>query len=222
MKFRHEWKHTITALDRLVLRARLAAVARPDGNGNAGTYEIRSLYFDDPQDSALREKIDGVNLREKFRIRYYNGDPSFIRLEKKSKLNGLCCKESEGWTAEETAALLAGDAAWMLQSERPLTKELYTKMKLKGLQPKTVVDYIREAFVFPAGNVRITLDYRIRTGSPSGFLAPESLSLPVEGDPILLEVKWDEYLPDIIRDAVQLEGRRSCAFSKYAACRVYG
>ena len=89
LKYRHEWKHEINALDRLVLLARLSAVMKPDPHAVNGSYRIRSLYFDTPEDKALREKIDGVNAREKFRIRYYNQDTSFLVLEKKSKL-GAC------------------------------------------------------------------------------------------------------------------------------------
>ena len=107
MQYRHEWKHEINASDLLILRQRLTAVAKPDPHA-AGSYQIRSLYFDTPADRALREKLDGVNRREKFRIRCYNGDTAFIRLEKKSKLNGLCAKESVCITEKETAALLAG------------------------------------------------------------------------------------------------------------------
>lgn len=223
MQFRHEYKHEITEADRLALRARLQAVAQPDGNGSGGLYQIRSLYFDNLEDTALREKIDGVNLREKFRLRYYNGDSSFIRLEKKSKVNGLCRKQGETLSAAEAAALLMGDTAWMLTSSRPLIEELYTKMKLGGLFPKTLVDYTREAFVFPAGNVRVTLDYDIRTGLyGTDFLNPACITIPAGSSPIILEVKWDAYLPDIIRDAVSLRGCRAAAFSKYAACRIYG
>lgn len=223
MPLRHEYKHAVTEAGRLALRARLRAVAKPDGNGNGGLYQIRSLYFDNLQDSALREKIDGVNLREKFRLRYYNGDSAFIRLEKKCKINGLCDKLGETLSAAEVQALLDGDTGWMLKSGRPLIEELYVKMKLQGFRPKTLVDYTREAFVFPAGNVRVTLDYDIRTGlTGTDFLNPQCVTIPAGESPIILEVKWDEYLPDIIRDAVFLKGCRAAAFSKYAACRIYG
>jgi hypothetical protein len=90
MKYRHEWKHEITFGDMLVLRSRLSAVMKRDSHAIDGKYLIRSLYFDTPTDKALREKVDGVNIREKFRIRYYNNDTSLIHLEKKSKVNGLC------------------------------------------------------------------------------------------------------------------------------------
>ena len=223
MKFRNEWKHEITLSDMMTLRARLRTVAKPEEHGINGTYSIRSLYFDDPFDTALREKIDGVNIREKFRIRYYGDDLSFIRLEKKSKINGLCNKIQAQITADETQRILSGDTEWMRSDARVLVRELYLKMKDKGLRPKTIVDYTRDAFVFPAGNVRVTMDYNIRTGMQSvDFLNPASITVPAGNSPIILEVKWDEYLPDVIRDAVQLEGRHTAAFSKYAACRIYG
>lgn len=223
MKYRHEWKHEIDYSDMLVLRARLSAVANRDIHTVNGKYEIRSLYFDTLTDKALREKVDGVNIREKFRMRYYNGDLSFIRLEKKSKVNGLCLKESVPLTMEQAQAILGSDYLAMVQCNLPLVAELYSKMAGQGLRPKTIVDYTREAFVFAPGNVRITLDYNIRTGiQNTDFLNPDSVTVPIREAPIILEVKWDEYLPDIIRDAVQLENCRVGAFSKYAACRIYG
>ena len=106
MNYRHEWKHEINTLDRLVLLARLSAVMQPDSHAVGGTYRIRSLYFDTPDDRALREKLDGVNEREKFRVRYYNGDLSYIVLEKKSKLGGLCAKQSCRLTPEEAQKIV--------------------------------------------------------------------------------------------------------------------
>lgn len=223
MKPRHEWKHEITAADCRVLTARLSAVARRDAHGQNGRYEIRSLYFDDPLDTALREKIDGVNRREKFRIRYYNGDASYICLEKKSKWNGLCGKRSVLLSAQEVRDILDGDLAWMTDSGRSLIQELYYKMRSKRLRPKTIVDYTRDAYVFPAGNVRVTLDSNIRTGlGATDFLNPACVTVPAGDAPVILEVKWDEFLPDVIRAAVQLPGRHASSFSKYAACRIYG
>ena len=184
MKPRHEWKHEITAADRLILAARLSAVARRDSHGDHGRYGIRSLYFDDPRDTALREKIDGVARREKFRIRYYNGNTAFICLEKKTKQDGLCGKRSVLLSAQEVQTLLDGGLDWMPGSGRPLVQELYWKMKSAGLRPRTIVDYTREAYVFPAGNVRVTLDYDIRTGLGStDFLNPRSITVPAGDAP---------------------------------------
>lgn len=223
MNFRHEWKHEITYMDMLALRQRLSAIAKGDCHTVGGKYEIRSLYFDNAADKALREKIDGVNMREKMRIRYYNEDPSFVILEKKSKINGLCGKESTQLSAAQAQAIVDGDYGWMMESGQPLIEEFYVKMMSQGLRPKTIVDYTREPFVYAPGNVRVTMDYNIRTGLLcTDFLNPKSITIPAGDAPIILEVKWDAFLPDTIRHAVQLEGRRATAFSKYAACRIYG
>ena len=222
-RYRHEWKHEIDLADRLALRARLGAVCRADRHAMGGSYQIRSLYFDDRRDKALREKIDGVDRREKFRIRYYNGDPSFIRLEKKSKWNGLGAKAMAELSAGEVQAIVDGDLAWMPDSGRPLVQELYHKMRSQGLRPRTIVDYAREPFVYAPGNVRVTLDYDIRTGLGCvDFLDQACVTVPAGEAVSILEVKWDAFLPGIIRDAVGLPNRRAGAFSKYAACRIYG
>lgn len=223
IKYRHELKQEMNYADLLILRQRLSAVLQRDLHAANGKYEIRSLYFDNTGDNALREKIEGVNVREKFRIRCYNGDFSFIKLEKKSKINGLCRKESARLTKEQTQAIMDGDIGWMKDSGEPLIRELYIKMMTQGLRPKTIVDYTREPFVFEPGNVRVTLDYDIRTGMlNTDFLDMSCTTIPAEDAPIILEVKWDEFLPDIIRDIVQLKNSRAGAFSKYAACRIYG
>lgn len=220
--YRHEWKHEISRSDLLCIRARLRAVAMPDPHAVNGSYQIRSLYFDSAADKALREKIDGVNLREKFRLRCYNGSTEVIHLEKKSKRSGLGTKASAPLTAEETERLLAGDLDWMMDSGRPLVQELYCKMRGEGLRPKTLVDYTREPYIYAPGNVRVTFDTDLRTGLRcTDFLDPDCVTIPAGDAPILLEVKWDAYLPEIIRCAVQSPNRHAAAFSKYAQCRIY-
>ena len=222
MQLRHEWKHEITYLDMLLIRQRLKAVAKVDKNAVNGKYQIRSLYFDTPSDRALREKLNGVSRREKFRIRYYNGDTSLIHLEKKVKIVGLGTKFLANLTKEQAQAIVDGNLDWMKENEQELLRELYVKMKNEGLQPKTIVDYEREPFTFSAGNVRVTLDYNIRTGlGCTDFLNTDCITIPVAESPIILEVKWDEFLPAVIRDVVQLENRQTKAFSKYAVCRMY-
>lgn len=222
MQLRHEWKHRLAPEDLPGLRQRLKLVARPDPYAQDGRYHIRSLYFDTPSDKALRDKLDGVNNREKFRIRCYNLDPGLIHLEKKSKRNGLGSKEKVRLQPWQVLALTEGDRSWLLEEEEPLLRELYWKMTVQGLAPKTLVDYIREPFVYGPGNVRVTLDYDLRTGLRCvDFLDPDCVTIPVRDAPVILEVKWDAFLPDLIRDTVQIPGRRAAAFSKYAVCRMY-
>ena len=223
MVYRNEWKHVISYSDLLVLRQRLSAVMKIDKHAINGKYRICSLYFETPTDTAFREKMDGVSRREKFRIRYYNQDTSVIYLEKKSKVAGFGNKQKAKLTEQQVMQILEGDIHWMLLSEEPLIQELYCKMNTKRLYPKTVVEYTREPFVYAPGNVRVTLDYDIRTSlNCKEFLSKEAVKMPAGESPIILEVKWDAFLPDCIRSAVQLEGRRVTAFSKYAQCRIYG
>ena len=222
MKFRHEVKCEISKMDFHVLRSRLRAVMRSDEHTQNGIYKIRSLYFDNLDDKALREKINGVPIREKWRIRTYNNDTSFIRLERKSKNNSLGNKLSTMLTYDETKKILSGDVGWMAQSDNEVLLSFLSKIRCDRLIPRTIVEYTREPFIFNAGNVRVTLDYDIHTGLGStDFLNPDCPLVPISPSPIILEVKWDEFLPDIIRDIVQLDSRHTGAFSKYASCRMY-
>lgn len=223
MVYRHELKHEINNADLLTLRLRLRSIMQCDSHAIDGKYTIRSLYFDTPSDTALREKLDGVSVREKFRIRYYNRNIQEIHLEKKSKLNSLGNKQSAAITAKEAQSIVDGNLDWMKEHPHGLVRELYAKMQTTGLRPKTIVDYTREPFVYAPGNVRVTFDYNIRTGlSCTDFLNWDCVTIPAGNAPIIMEVKWDNFLPDIIRDAVQLPGRSTGAFSKYAQCRIYG
>ena len=223
MQFRHEWKHEITYMDLLVLRSRLRMVMQQDAHAVDGKYRIRSLYFDTAEDKALLEKINGVNIREKFRMRYYNQDASWMVLEKKCKINGLCRKEQARISQETAQDAVRRDAEHLCQNEQALVRELGYKMKAEGLLPKTIVDYTREPFVYLPGNVRVTLDYDIRTGmTGTDFLNPDCIMIPAGNATRILEVKWDEFLPSLIRDLVQVPGTHTSAFSKYAACRIYG
>ncbi len=217
---RHELKHYINYADLIELRSRLPFVAGPDENSKDGKgYRVKSLYFDNYNDKALREKVDGVNEREKFRLRLYNNDTSFIRLEKKSKKNGICFKDSTSISEQECRRLLEGDFAVLTEKNDLLCMELYAKMHYQQLRPKNIVDYMREAYVYPVGNVRVTLDYDIRTSlSIHDFLAAGPVPIPIPGVHIL-EVKYDSFLPEVIRGIVSLSSRRSTSFSKYATTR---
>ncbi len=225
MKFRHELKYYINMSDYMTIRSRLSLIASADRHvSKNGTYLIRSLYFETPTDRVLREKIDGVNNREKFRIRLYNNDPAFIRLEKKTKTNGLCNKISAPLTQEQCRKIINGDTDFMKESPYGLVRELAAKMTFEQLRPQTIVDYTREAFVYGPGNVRITLDSDIRTGIRStDIFNPELPTVRTTLAPTtILEVKYDEFLPEIIREVVRVQNRKQTAFSKYAIARMFG
>lgn len=222
LQFRHEVKHEISNLDMLVLRQRLSTVMVPDSHAKDGRYEIRSLYFDNLHDKALREKLDGVSVREKYRIRLYNNDLSVIHLERKFKRGGLGYKDLALLTAEQAMQIANGDIRWMAESADEVISGFYSRIQGEGLEAKVIVDYTREPFVFVPGNVRVTLDYNIRTALRcTDFLNTNCTTVPIPASPCILEVKWDNFLPDVVRDMVQLGDRHRTAFSKYAACRMY-
>ena len=221
MQFRHEYKFILNHSEYIELRNKLRTILDTDSNTNInGEYIVHSLYFDNLYDKALNEKINGVNNREKFRIRFYNNDYSFIKLEKKTKVNGMTYKISTPISKEECERIINNELNWMIHSDRELIKELYVKMKTQLLKPKTIVEYIREPFVYEKGNVRITLDRNIRTSINSIDLFSAN-TIPVGSNEIILEVKYDDFLPGFIKNIVNLKNKNTIAFSKYAQCRIY-
>ena len=225
VKFRHELKHYINFSDYISIKSRLRSIMHIDKNANENNeYKIRSLYFDNVYDKALMEKVIGIPKRDKFRIRFYNDNHEFIRLEKKSKIRGLCLKDSEKITKEECEKIINGDIEFLRDSNKKLFIDLYSEIKGNLLRPRTIVDYTREAYIYPIGNVRITFDKSIRTGLNNINMFDKNLPTieTIDNKYIVLEVKFDEFLPQIIRDIIQVKERRATSISKYEAARIYG
>lgn len=223
LSLRNELKYSINDRDDQIVASRLRKVFPHDKHSGAtGSYRINSLYFDTPNDKALRQKIDGVSRREKYRIRYYNDDTSFIKLEKKLKIDRKNAKFSSKLTAREVKKIMNKEIDFLLTSEDELKIEFYSKLRAQLLKPVTVVVYEREAFSFAPGNVRITMDRNLRTmHSPHHFLDTDAKLFDVERNFSIFEVKYDEYLPDIVKMAVQIPNRRSKENSKYALSRRF-
>ena len=225
-RYRHELKYGISYPDYAAMRRRLGAVMKRDPHaGENGSYRVRSIYFDNSDDKALREKAEGFEKREKFRIRYYNDDLSYIVLEKKLKTGRLSQKFDAVISEDECRRILAGDIEWMKDHPEGLVKELYAKMRYQQLRPRLLVSYLREPYIYPAGNVRVTFDSEIRTSLFSKDLLTENVSdISATDGPrdMILEVKYDAFLPEIIQDLIQSDGIRQQAFSKYGTCRRFG
>lgn len=224
--YRHELKYDIDRSVYLSLRQRLKAIMLPDPHtGTNGTYTIRSIYFDTMSNKALREKIDGAQKREKFRIRFYNDDLSSIFLEKKQKIDSLCLKSDAAISEAECRDILDGNLDFMMDHRNGLVRELYCKIKGQGLKPRVLVSYTREPYVYAPGNVRVTFDSKIRTTlSPREFLEKNVSDICSTDTPfqMILEVKYDAFLPEIISLLLQSEGIRQTEFSKYGICRRFG
>ena len=224
--YRHELKYQISYANYLALRQRLRPVMRQDAHAGAdGLYTVRSVYFDNYADKALREKLNGVQKREKFRLRFYNDDLSYITLEKKIKHNSLCMKLDAPLTAEEYRRILQAPGPWMLEHTEPLVRELYCKRNAQQLRPRVLVSYVREPYLYDAGNVRVTFDSHIRTSLFQKDFSDGAISdicaTDAPGD-IILEVKFDAFLPEILQSLLQAEELRQQSFSKYGICRRFG
>lgn len=224
-KWRQELKYTLTEADSRMTSSRLSAFMQRDSHARGRKeYFIRSLYFDNLYDKTLREKLSGVAIRDKFRIRYYDFDPAFIRLEKKSKRDSLGHKYQCRLIREEVERIIQNDWDWMAEDERPLVRELYLKMKLELFRPSVIVDYRREPFAYAPGNVRITFDRDIRSCKDiRAFFRQDAPTVPVlsEGK-CIMEVKYDDFLPDVVSRTVLTTKNREQAYSKFAACRING
>lgn len=223
LKLRHEYKFSINQADDHLVASRLRKLFQHDAHANQdGSYRVSSLYFDTPHDKALRQKIDGISNREKFRIRYYNKDLSFIRLEKKIKKDKLNAKFNTMITKDQVGRLLKGDIDFLLSSKDELMIELYSKMKGQLLKPKSIVTYHREAFQYIPGNVRITIDRKLQTTLNSEhFLDVDTPHMDAETTYNIFEVKYDEFLPEIVKMAVQIPNRQARENSKYALSRRF-
>lgn len=223
-KFRHELKYQISDAQVQMLRNRITHLIPADSHAGAdGVYSIRSLYFDDYENRCYRENEDGTDPREKFRIRIYNHSTERITLECKRKERGKTHKTACRLTEEQTRMLMAGNVLPDIAAQPPLLQKLTMLMLTKRMKPVVIVEYDRIPYVCKNGNVRITLDTNIRSGSAVNQFLEERIStrpvLPAGQQ--LLEVKYDDYLPDFIYRSLQLHSLRQTAFSKYYICRKY-
>jgi len=221
-KFRHELKYYMNRYQYEVMKRQLGGLLRLDKYaGPDGDYHIRSLYFDDIDNKALHEKLAGVRDREKYRIRIYDKSDKVIHLEKKIKFNEYVSKVKEPLTREMYEAIMAGDYEPLNDPSRPLLAEMYFQMKNRMLRPKVIVDYVREAYVCGAGNVRITFDKTLMTGLSQTDIFDPGLGMirAFDDDITVFEVKFDEYLPEYVRTAIQTGGLVRQSNSKYVLCR---
>lgn len=221
---RHELKYHISPSEMAVLRSVISPLMQHDPNGNEkNEYMIRSLYFDTVNDDALEEKIAGVGNRQKYRIRIYNHSDRVIKLECKSKYGDLISKRSATISRELAQQLIAGDPSGLEKLDHPLFHDLYREMRLRLMRPVVIVDYIREAYIHPVEDVRITFDRQLRTGLNAVDLFDASLpTYPVFDDAVeILEVKFNEFLPAHIQSVLSGVTAQRSAISKYTWCRRY-
>jgi len=223
LHLRHELKFQIDMLQYQVLQRKLATVLQPDPNMESkSSYTIRNLYFDDLRDTALNEKQAGVPNRKKYRIRIYNCSDAYIKFERKTKISQFILKESTRISRCETEKIIAGDIGFLAASDNQLLREFYRESRCRLMRPVVVVEYDREAYVHPVGNVRITFDTGLRTGlGPNSFFDRNCCTMGIVHRPeIILEVKYNKVLPQFICGLFPDTIRPQMAIGKYVLCRA--
>ena len=224
---RHELKFFISPIQYQVLSRTLKATLNPDPNGDENNqYHIRSLYFDTAYDSALYDKINGTANRDKYRIRIYNFSDQMIRLECKSKFRDLISKRSVRITRDLAEQLISADPTGLESTASGLVSDTFREMRTNLLHPVVIVDYLREAYLHPAEEVRITFDMQLRSGLNSVDMFNPYLPTvpPFDHDEIILEVKYNQVLPPYIANLLTYalrDGACRSAISKYVYCRRF-
>ena len=222
-QMRHEVKFYLSFPDYVSLSMLMSGLLPKDKHGDANNnYYIRSLYFDDAYDSAFEDKVNGVQRRDKYRIRYYNFNPEDMVLECKHKDDYYVAKDSVRISRDMADKLIACDADGLEHAKAPLLRDMFRLIKTKGLHPVVLVDYLREAYVHPVENIRITFDKNLRSGIYATDIYNSRLPLisPLERDYTILEVKYDNFLPLYLREVLSTVPSLRMAISKYELCRA--
>ena len=224
-EYRHEYKYLCTMQKLLCIQNQIEAVMQRDPHVREdGGYTIRSLYFDDYNNRCFYENVNGTDSREKFRIRIYNGNHSSIKLELKKKEHGKTKKLSCLLTQELCQLAMEGKELPIDAVDSPVYRKFCIQQSTRLLGPKVIVEYDRIPFIYEDGNVRVTFDLHIRSSDRiEDFLNENIVSRPImPNNQHILEVKYDEYIPDFIDQIAQVEKLQQTAFSKYYLCRKYG
>ncbi len=219
--YRVEDKYSCTEQELYMLQARMETVLRPDSNeGGPEGYRIASLYFDDFRDSCLHDTAAGVNRRSKYRIRIYNDSLDVIRLEVKTKKDNRILKRSKGISRVQMESLMRGECIEDDASPEDPATLFNLAVRTRGLRPRVIVAYERKAYVYEPGNVRITFDRNVRASSQVEAFGQKNISYDFlrEYDKVL-EVKYDEFIPDFLLQLLEIGNMRQLAYSKYQLCR---
>ena len=222
---RVELKWVISVAEWRSLRNRLAGVMKPDAHADAdGAYEVRSLYFDDLQDSAVHEKLDGLDRRKKMRLRVYDLHDGVIKLEKKTRVGDRTGKEAVLLDREEVRDILAGRISPCRPHTNGLLTELALDMRTRLSRPAAMIDYTREALYLPVHDVRVSCDRHLSLClGTADLFEPELTRLPVLPEALaILEVKFPRYVPEHLAGILATATRQRMAYSKYVVCRQAG
>jgi hypothetical protein len=222
--FRHELKYYITHNEYLVLSDRLLNSIQADPFSDKNNqYHIRSLYFDDIYNTASSEKLAGVEKRNKYRIRIYNKSDDVIKYEVKGKRGEYINKKITTLLRQECDDILSDNIEFLSNKKEKILKELYINIKTRLLRPVVIVDYLREAYIYPVGNVRVSFDMGLSTplNSIDIFDKYKPSVHTLDSSIVILEIKFNNIIPEFIKYLLQIDTKQRDAISKYLICRQY-
>ncbi|GIO12903.1 molecular chaperone [Cohnella xylanilytica] len=221
-KLRHEHKYYISMNEYEGLRRRIRPLLAMDRNsiGEEG-YHIRSLYFDDAHERSLFDKNNGYFHRKKYRIRIYNISDKIIKLERKSKYNEYVAKESASLSRTQVDNLLKGEYDSLREIGSPVAEDFYWDLRAGKMRPSVIVDYWREAYIEPFSDTRITFDKELSAGLHEFDLFDDKVSTwyALNEPKMILEVKYNHYLPGSVAGLLQMSAHQRSTISKYVLCK---
>jgi hypothetical protein len=221
-QLRHELKYEVNLLEYQVAQKKLSTILPPDPHmQGAGCYNVRSLYFDDVNNSSLSDKEAGVYKRKKYRMRIYNQQDDFIKFERKTRVGAYMLKESTRITREQADRIINCDFEFLAKADNKLLREFYWETRCNLMRPVVIVEYNREAYIHQVGTVRITFDTQLRTslGYKQFFCRDYCSMRALTQQDIILEVKYNEVLPGYISGLFPDTIRPQLAVGKYVICR---
>ncbi len=221
---RHELKYYLRENEAILLRKLMKDFMQMDENMiNKDGYLVSSIYFDDFFHRAMQEKLAGEEHRKKFRIRSYDLNDQLIRLECKEKFNQYISKRSAILSRDEYNKILRGEVNFLTSRKESVCREFFSYCKTSMLHPVVVVEYLREAYILSAGNVRITFDKEVSASLNTMDLFSKDYvtNRSLDEGTMILEVKYDDFLPAYIQQIINIVNKEQCAISKYVMCRDY-
>jgi len=221
--FRHELKYFINYFEYQILKSKLVHFMDRDSHSdNSGHYHIRSLYFDDYQNSCLFEKQSGIHSRKKYRIRIYNKKNNLIKLECKSRVGDFIRKQSKKIDEDLYFKIIKNNFDDLILDKNELLNHFYVSLNSNLFRPKVIVDYFREAFIWQPNNVRITFDKNLKTGLNAINILEDLTTISIHENPIMImEIKYDHFLPKFINQIISFNAHQRDAISKYVLCRKH-
>ena len=221
---RNELKYYIPYKEYTVLSNSLKKIFQQDKHNkeNIGGYFVRSLYFDTIDDKSFEDKVGGIEERSKYRLRIYDTDSKSVKFEIKSKINNTTTKETAVISRSDAEEIQNGNYKVMLKYNNTVLNKAYIEFKKRPYNPVVRVDYLREAFLLCDTNkIRVVFDRFLKSTLLQLDLFADAIMMPqLKNDIVIMEIKYDNFIPMWIKQLLQVQSFERSALSKYIIGRL--